>query len=358
MKALILAGGGGTRLWPVSRKNKPKQVHPFIDNETLLQKTYARALKAFPARDIFISTSKDQVGAILSQLPSFPVKNLILEPCRRNTAAAIGLAMVKLLKIFPDESVITLNSDHFVKDEEKYLKTIGVAKKLLEQNPDHAVLVGIKPHYPETGYGYIKLKQSHSTVDEHEIFTAEKFVEKPNLETAKNYLASGDYLWNPAMFSWNLKTLYALFKLHLPEIFGSLEKIYAALDTEREEEVTNTEFAGLQSISIDYGIMEKLDKMLVIPADFGWADIGNWCTIKDVLSAKETDNVVKGKHFHMDSEGNLIYSYTNKLIATLGIKDSIIIDTEDVLLVCPKELAQDVRKIVEQLEKEGKHEYL
>ncbi len=358
MKALILAGGGGTRLWPVSRKNKPKQVHPFIDNDTLLQKTYERTLKGFPPADIFISTSKEQVPSVLGQLPDFPLKNLIVEPCRRNTAAAIGLAAFKLFKKFPGESIITINSDHFIKDEEKYLRSIRVAEELLVRHPDHAVLVGIRPHYPETGYGYIKMKDKHSIVDEHQIYSTERFVEKPDLETAKNYLASGDYLWNPAMFSWKLETLYNLFKEHLPDIHESLKKIYDAIGTDREDQTLRDEFPKIRSISIDYGLMEKLDKMLVIPADFGWADIGNWCTIKDVLSDKNSDNIVKGKHFHMDSEGNLIYSYTNKLIATLGIKDSIIVDTEDVLLVCPKEMAQDVRKIVEQLEKEGKQEYL
>jgi len=295
---------------------------------------------------------------ILDQVSDFPLKNLVIEPCRRNTAAAIGFATAKLLKQFPEETVITINSDHFVKDEKKYVQTIKIVEKLLKKHPEYTILVGIKPDYPETGYGYIKLKERHSTIDDQEIFTADKFVEKPNLETAKEYLLSGNYLWNPAMFAWKLSTLFQLFQTHLPDIYDGLKKIYDALETANEEQTINEEFDKIRSISIDYGLMEKLEKMLVVPANFGWADIGNWCTIKDVLSEKTSDNVVKGKNFQIDSEGNLIYSFTNKLIATLGIKNSIIVDTEDVLLICPKELAHEVRKIVEQLEKEGKHEYL
>jgi len=358
MKALILAGGGGTRLWPVSRKSKPKQVLPFTDNESLLQKTFKRMAQIFPTEDILISTGLDQVSAILEQLPEISSKNLILEPCRRNTAAAIGLAAIKIAHQNPDESLVIIYSDHYIKDESSYFKIFDTIKTLLNSHPDHTVLVGIKPEYPETGYGYIKTAADVTTVNNHEVFSVEKFVEKPDLETAARYLASDQYLWNPGMFSWKVKNLLELFQTHLPELYAGLMTIQTALGTPGESDVINTEFPKLPAISIDYGIMEKLTKMLVIKAEYGWADIGNWCTIKDILSVKSSDNIVKGKHFHLDSEGNLIYSYTNKLIATLGIKDSIIVDTEDVLLVCPKAQAQNVRKIVEQLEKEGKTEYL
>lgn len=358
IKALILAGGTGTRLWPVSRKNKPKQVQPFVDDKTLLQKTYERISKGFKKEDIFIVSLEEQKDSIKEQLSDFPEENMIFEPFRKDTAAAIGLAALKIYKRDPEASLVTINSDHFVKNEEEYLRIIKIAEKVINKYPDHTILVGINPSYPETGYGYIKMNAAVDRIENHEIFKAEEFVEKPDLKTAKEYLKKWEYLWNPAIFIWKIDYLLNLFEKYLPDIYKPLKNISDALDSESQREVLQKEFKKIKPISIDYGIMEKLEKMLVIPADFGWADIGNWRTVKDVLTNKEKEDLIKGKNISIDSSGNLIYSLTGKLTATVGVENMIIIETEDAVLVCPKDRAQEVKKIVEKLQKEKLDKYL
>ncbi len=359
MKAIILAGGGGTRLWPVSRKKDPKQIKPLVGSDTLLQKTYKRVNKGFRKSDIFISTNIKYKQAIKKQLKSFPDRNLILEPEKKDTAAAIGLAAVSLFHKNPKSIMVTVNSDAYIKDEKEYLRILKLAEKVVQKKPGSTVLIGINPTYPETGYGYIKLGSRDIKLGEDEIFKAEKFVEKPDFKKAKEYLSKWDYLWNPAMFVWRVDTLLNLYKKYLPSIYKSLMSIEASLGKKNSAEVIKEEFEKIKPISIDYGIMEKIqDKMLVIPADFGWADVGHWRTVKDVLSKKESDNVVKGKYIGIESEGNLVYSFSGKLVATCGINDMIIIETEDSILVCPRDRAQDVKKIVQMLEEKNLNEYL
>jgi len=358
MKILILAGGSGTRLWPVSRKNKPKQIQPFFDNKTLLQKTWQRLKNGFGKEDIFIITSEKQKDYIKEQLPDFLDENLILEPAAKSTAPAIGLAAIKILKQDANASMVTINSDHFIRDEEEYIKILKLAEKVVNKNPDHTVMVGVNPNYPDTGLGYIKMGSTVEKIDGKEIYQADKFVEKPDLETAKEYLKKWEYLWNPAIFVWKLGHLLNLFKKHLPNIYNALEKVNKVIGTEKEMEILADEFKKIEPISIDYGIMEKLTKMLVIPADFGWADIGNWRTIKDILSKNDNDDLVKGKYVNIDSSGNLVYGASGKLITAIGIKNMIIIETKDAVLICPKERAQEVKKIVKKIEDNKLDEYL
>jgi mannose-1-phosphate guanylyltransferase len=344
-----MAGGGGTRLWPVSRQSKPKQLLPFIGDKTLLQATYERLAKGFNQEDIYISTNVNQKEAILQQLPEFPVDQLILEPEKRDTAPAIGLVAVSLMQRDPEVDFVTINSDAYVKDEDEYLRLLKLAEQIIRKHPQKTLLLGLKPTYPETGYGYIKMSGQFDKIKNNngfdEIFEVERFVEKPNLETAKSYVSKWQYLWNPAVFVWNAKNLMNLFATHLPQHHTVLRDL--AMNYSNQEYVSKR-FLDMDPISIDYGIMEKLTDMLVIPADFGWADIGHWRTVKDVLSNEE-DNLVKGNYCHEDSAGNLIYNYTDKMVCTVGIKDMIVIQTDDVLFMCPKDRAHDVKKIIEQL---------
>jgi mannose-1-phosphate guanylyltransferase len=358
MKVVILAGGGGTRLWPVSRKNKPKQIQPFIGNKTLLQKTYERIRRGFSARDIFISTNYAQLPIINKQLPLVPRKNFILETAKKDTAPAIGLAAVTLAKENPQAIMMLASSDHYIKDEKEYIRISHLAERVVAHNPAYSLLIGIRPSYPETGYGYIKINKVFQQLGNDEIFQVEKFVEKPDLPTAQKYVKRWDYLWNSGIFCWRVDHLLKLFKKFLPDQYRLLMRLQPFLGTPRAKSAVLKEFKKIKPISIDYGIMERTKKRIVIPADMEWADVGHWRTVKDILSSSAADNVVRGRHLAHDSAGNLIYNYTGRLIATAGLRDTVIIDTDDCLLVCPKDRAQDVKKIVEQLEKKKMKKYL
>lgn len=352
MKVVILAGGGGTRLWPLSRETKPKQIQPFLDKETLLQKTYKRIRRGFSARDIFVATNGKFADLVREQLPQILAQHFFIEPVRRDTAAAIGLVAALFYRENPRTVFTTANSDHFIKNEKEYLRVLKLAGRVVMNHPDRTVLLGLNPAYPETGYGYIQMDGNFAEYGKDHVFRVKRFIEKPPIEKAKEFQGKWEYLWNPGMFVWRVDTLLKLFAKHLPATYRVLMRI--AADPRR----IATEFVTIKPISIDYGIMEKTKKLLVIPTDFGWSDIGHWRTIYDVLSEKDTANVVRGKHVGIDSSGNLIYSLTGKMVTTVGVRDMIVIETGDAILVCPKDRAQDVKKVVAELERKGMREYL
>ncbi len=356
---VILAGGSGTRLWPLSRKSKPKQVQPFIDKESLILKTYKRLRRGFEAKQIYVVTNENQLESIKKELKVLPAENYLLEPVKRNTGPAFALAATYLLQKDKDGIIVLINTDHYVKNETEFVRVLKLSEKTVVKYPDHLVLVGINPSYAETGYGYIKMGSQKTKFGKDEVFNVEGFKEKPDFKTAQKYLRSWEYLWNPTWVMGRCDTYLSLYKKYQSKSYKNLEKIQKAIGTRNEKIVLKREFQAIEPISIDYAILEKNKKMLVIPADLGvWADIGHWRTVKDILSFRENDNVVKGQHIAHDSQGNLIYSLTGKLVATAGVKNMIIVETEDAILVCPKERAQDVKKIVEELEKRGMKKYL
>lgn len=359
MKIVILAGGSGTRLWPVSREKDPKQTQTILGKKTLLQQTYTRLRKGFAEKDIFLSINKNQLAEVCRQLPRLKKSQLICEPAKRDTAAAIGLACAYIFQKFPNEIIATVNSDHHIKNEREFIRVLKQAGRTVKIYPGHLVLIGIKPTYPETGYGYIKLnkqlksfngdKSRANRLARDKVFSVDCFKEKPDLATAKKYLKSWEYLWNPAYFVFYPATMLELFKKFLPDQFVVLNKI----KNSRWQDLSP--YTKIKPISIDYGIMEKTDKLLCLPASFGWSDIGHWRTVQEILSAKKTSG---DNHIQLDGHGNMVYSLSHKLVATIGLKNTIIIETDDAILICRKDKAQDVKKVVKLLKEKGLTQYL
>lgn len=368
MYAILLAGGSGTRLWPVSRKNAPKQLQPILGSDTLLRSTWKRLRKGLPATSILVVTGEAQAECIRQDLPELPADNLLIEPMKRDTAAAIGFGVAVVLARDPKATVATINSDAYVKDEKEFWRVLKVAATAAKKT-SRIVLVGVRPSYPETGYGYIKMGSQamrfRRPKGHDDIFDVEGFREKPDLETAKSYVAQWEYLWNPTLIVAEARTLMNAFKTHLPKTWRELEttrKSWARLRQgfggQATRKVLGRAYARIDPISIDYGVLEKEKKMLVVPADFGWADVGHWRAVHDVLAKRPGANVTRGRNLAIDSEGNLLYSFTGKMIATAGLRDMIVIETEDVVLVCPKSRAQDVKKLVEAIERKKMKKYL
>ncbi|HCC22088.1 TPA: hypothetical protein DEP86_01640 [Candidatus Uhrbacteria bacterium] len=355
MIAIILAGGGGTRLWPVSRQNSPKQLEAIVGPLSMLKATYARVRSKFEVEDIYVATAEDQVAAVLSQLPELSIDHIMQEPCRRDTAAAIGYTLLRLSVDRPDENSVIINSDAHVRDPDAYHAVISAAGRAVTADPSRTALIGLRPSYPETGYGYIKLasRLGHGG-DGLEIYEVERFVEKPDRKTAEMYLADGSYLWNPTLIVGCVRSFLELYRLHLPQHAELFSQMRASFGSETETKIINDCFRRLPAVSIDYGILEKEQRLLVIPAEFGWMDIGNWRTVREVLARDHQENVVRGSYIEIDSVGNLIHCPEGKLVATVGISGMIIVDTGDALLICPQERAHEVKSIVDRLKADEK----
>jgi mannose-1-phosphate guanylyltransferase len=358
MKVVILAGGSGTRLWPLSRKNNPKQAQPFLDSDTLLQKTYRRLQSGFAVRDIYVATARDYVAFVREQLPQLPAENIFAEPCRRDTAAAIGLAATFFYFRNPREVMLTVQADHYIDNEVLYIHTLQAAGRLIAAYPTRGGLIGIQPAYPETGYGYIKLNSQFAVFEKYKIFKIEKFIEKPNADIARRYVSQWGYLWNPGYFIWRVDTLLAQYKQFLPDMYRGLAAINRALGTVRQAETIARVFADCKPCAIEYGILEKAKNLIVMPAAFSFTDIGNWRTVKNVLAKTNGENIIKGKSLVVDSANNLIYNFTERIVSAAGLRDMIVVVTEDAVLVCHQDNAHAVKDIVKKMEEQGLEKYL
>lgn len=335
MKAVVLAGGGGTRLWPLSRENKPKQFQKLITNQTLLEDTLDR-LDFLKPKDIFIATNKAYASEVtkIALKNKIPKNQIIVEPALRNTAPCIGLAASYIEKLYPDEVMAIIYADHLIKNKKEFIEKLKVAEKLAREE-NTLNIVEVKAKYPNTGLGYVKIGEMLKKIENTEIYAFEKFTEKPNLKTAEEYVASYKYLWNTGIYVWKAKTILEKIKKHLPQTYKNL----------------TTNYEKCENISIDYGVMEKVEKshVRIIPAELGWSDIGTWESIYNELFKKENENITKGKHIAIDTKNSLIYGENNKIIATIGLDNIVIIDTPDALLVCDKNQSEKVKKIVEKL---------
>lgn len=348
MKIVIRAGGVGTRLWPISREKKPKQLHALFSNKTMLQEAVERALKVAKPEDIYISGNKSSEKALRNELGAILEGNLLLEPARRDTAAAVGLETLNIYNQDPEAVIASLGSDHVVKNNKEFVRLLKVGEKFLQKHPDYLLCLGIKPTNPDTGMGYIELGEKINA----EISTVKCFKEKPDLKHAKKFLAAGNFLWNGNMFMWKAKTIWHLFKKYQPEIYNQLEQI------RKQPKLLNKIYPKIEKIAIDYAIMEKAEKIAALPADIGWNDIGDWARLKDELATSETENVIRGQHLGIDCKNTLVFSETERLIATIGLENLVIVDTGDALLIADKYRTQEVKQMVEEIKKQKKEKYL
>lgn len=348
--AVIMAGGRGERFWPLSKKTLPKPFIPLLKEETMIQETVKRIKHLIPEERIIIVLSRDHFSIAKQQLPEIPVENFVIEPFGRDTAACIGLASLYIGRRDEDASMVVLAADHLIADREAFFSTVTASLKFLASN-DYIVTIGIKPTRPETGYGYIELGEMLGSVDNESFFSVKKFVEKPNLSTASDYLQSDRYCWNSGIFIWKNATIQKSLSLYMPELWDGLMRIDECLGSEKEEEVIKKEFSQFERVSVDYGVLEKSSQVVVLPASFNWDDVGTWTALERVYDLDESDNVVVGKHVGRDTHGCIIFS-RDRLVATFGVKDMVIVQAKDKILVCHKEKAPYLKEIVRLIEGE------
>jgi len=357
--AVIMAGGSGTRFWPLSREKMPKQLLKIGGEDTLIRQTVGRILPLTPMEDIFIVTNQPLAESINHQLtPKFGRSwdgNFILEPEAKNTAPALGLAALHLERVDPDSVMIVLAADHAIGKGDAFLNVLRRAAAAARFG--YLVTLGIKPDRPETGYGYIKSGEKCPEAGIDDVSKVEAFVEKPDLDTAKEYLKKGNYYWNSGIFIWQTGTLLAEIEKRQPSLHKGLLEIRESIGTDKETEVVKEVFKKFDSLSIDYAVMEKTDRAAVIPADIGWSDVGSWTALDDVSEKDASGNVIIGNVIDIGSRDSIVYA-EKRLVATIGLRDAVVVDTPDATLVCSKDRAQDVKKVVDELKKRKAEEYL
>jgi len=357
--AVIMAGGGGTRLWPLSRKKHPKQMLQLVDDLSLFQSAVQRLNGVFEPRKIFVVTIEDQAEALHEQCPEIPHENFLIEPMPRGTASVVGFAAIALQEIDPKAVMAVLTADHIITNEHKFHQLLTSAYDIAQEG--YLVTLGIAPTHPATGYGYIQQGDLIDSVNGLEVYKVSRFVEKPTEAKAQGMLSAGNHSWNSGMFIWRLDCVLAEITRQIPDLKSKLEDISRAWNQPEKQEVILATWPTIIPQTIDYGIMENAEKVAVIPAvDLGWNDVGSWDALFDILPADSEGNVTKGgKHIPLETRNSLLYTnQKHRLIVTIGVDDLVIVDTGDVLLVCQKEQAQSVRQVVDQLKAESNSEYI
>ena len=348
--AVIMAGGRGERFWPKSRNNCPKQFLSLTsDGATMIQKTVKRLDSLVEAEDVYVVTNAAYRELVYDQLPEIPRENVLCEPCARNTAPCIAFAAAVIKQKYDDAIMLVLPSDHLIGYEKIYLKTLKKAVTAAEEG-DNLVTIGITPTYPETGYGYINFGE-----EKGDAYEVERFVEKPDLATAKKYLASGKYLWNSGMFVWKISSVMKNMQKFMPDIYEGALKIGASFGADSYEETLVTEFEKFTSESVDFGIMEKASDIYTIQGSFGWDDVGSWLAVERINETDDDKNFFDGDVIAVDSKRTTVCG-GKRLVAAVGTRDIIVVDTDDVLLVCSKNSTQDVKKVIAQLKEQGRNE--
>jgi mannose-1-phosphate guanylyltransferase len=356
--AVIMAGGAGTRLWPLSRRSQPKQALRLIGERTMFQHAVDRLDPLVPMGHVLVVASAAIADVLRPQVPALPVENFILEPSGRDSAPAAGLAAIRLLRQDPDAIMMMVTADHYIVDAEQFRSVLAAAAEAAAGGT--IVTLGIRPTYPATGYGYVASGEAETIIDGFRVYRSAGFTEKPDRATAIRFIEDGRHSWNSGMFIWRADRLMAEFRAQLPDLYDSLIRIAAHFGTPEEEEVLRAEWEGIRRVSIDYGIMEHARDVAVIPAELGWSDIGSWASLLDILEGDEDGNVIQAAGVALDTHRTLIRSESGqgRLIAAIGLEDMIVVDTPDVLLICPRSRAEQVREIVKRLEAAGEVNYL
>ncbi len=344
---VIMAGGIGARFWPMSRTSRPKQ---FIDilgtGETLIQRTFKRFERICPKENIYVVTNEIYENQVKHQLPGLPHNNILLEPAMRNTAPCIAYANYKIKAANPDANIVVAPSDHLIMDEELFVSNIKAALKAASEN-NWLITLGIKPTRPDTGYGYIQFDDNIKDKDNHQIRKVKTFTEKPNIELAEKFLASGDFLWNAGIFIWSLKSISKAFEEYLDDINDLFKEGEGVYNTDKEKAFINQIYTSCRKISIDFGIMEKASNVYVLSAEFDWSDLGTWGSLYDTRTKDENQNAIVGKNvLTYETNKCIINVPKDKLVVLQGLEDYIVVEEDNALLICRKEEEQQIRNFV------------
>lgn len=350
---VIMAGGVGSRFWPRSKQEAPKQLIKIFGENTMIQDTVKRLDGLVKMENVLVITNQIQQPKVIEQLVDVPKENIIAEPFGKNTAACIGLASILIHKKSPNAITIILPADHLIKDKDEFQETIKNAASFADSS-DSLVTIGIKPTRPETGYGYIQFIDNE---DVKGIYKVQTFAEKPNLSTAKRFVESGDFLWNSGMFIWKTSTILNEISTYLPELHEGLLEIEKSIGTDKFDEVLTNVYGQLANVSIDYGIMEKSSKVFLTKGEFSWSDVGSWEEVYQLSSKNNDGNSESGDIYTENTLDSYIFS-PKKFTAVVGLENIIVIDTKDALLICNRENAQDVKHIVDYLKMNKKDELL
>jgi mannose-1-phosphate guanylyltransferase len=349
--AVIMAGGAGTRLWPAARRESPKQLQRLIFEQPLIAETVQRLTRVYPPERIFIVTASRYADPIREILPTLPSENIISEPVGRNTAAAIALAAFQIARDDPDGVFAVFPADHVILKPEELYRALDFANTLALEH--RVVDIGVPPSHPETGYGYIKLGREIDAREGLEAYEVEGFVEKPDRGTAESYVSAGNYIWNSGMFVWRAGEYLEALQQHLPDTYARLEGPFRSGDW---DELTEA-YARIEDISVDYAIMERTSDVVALSVDFGWRDIGDWAALYDMMEHDDHGNAFDGPHAYIDTENCLMLS-PKKLVAAVGVRDLIVVDTDNVLLIVPRDRSQEVKALLEEVDERGHVDYL
>ncbi len=356
--AVIMAGGIGSRFWPLSRERRPKQLLSIVNSETMIQATVSRIRALIPPDRVFVVTNQNQRDALAAQLPEVPQGQILVEPVGRNTAPCIGLAALWIKKVDPEAIMVVLPADHLIKNVDDFLSTVSSAIEVARET-NGLLTVGIHPTRPETGYGYIQIdeEQSPGAYRDRGVFRVKTFAEKPTAETAEHFIKSGDFLWNSGMFVWSVRTLMEEMKLHLPELNEQLLDIEPTIGSLVYKKHLDTAYGLIRGISIDYGLMEKARNVYVVRGDFGWSDVGSWDEAAKLRAADESGNSSVGTVIALNSTNTYVEA-GGKTVALVGVDDLIVVNTEDAVLVCRKGRSQDVKEVVDYLRRKQMNDLL